>query len=54
MSIHVTAVEILFLLGLDMMTKLKLIINFDNDIETSKLDDSAIQLSQNLGHTYID
>lgn len=53
-STYVIGVDVSFLLILEMMIELRMIIDFDNDTATSKLDGWTIQLSQKLEHSYIE
>lgn len=53
-QVEVVPVNILFLLGLDLLTKFKIIIDFDGNIIRSKLDCWVLPIVRKLGHAYVE
>lgn len=52
-NVHVINADVPFLLGLDVMKKLKMIVDFDSDTASSKLDSWTLPMTQKLGYAYI-
>lgn len=51
---YIVAIDVPRLLGLDVLHRLKLLVNFDNDTLLSPRDDWSIKLVSKVGHIYVE
>lgn len=52
--VEVIEIDIPFLLGLDLLTRFKIVIDFDDKVMRSKIDGTSLPITRKMGHAYID
>lgn len=52
--LYVVSIDVPLLLGLDVLQKLKILVNFKDGTIYSPCDHGRVELAQKLGHTYVE